>query len=307
MRLLRALFVLLLVAAPAGSGWADETTIHLVTIPIDSGAEPYYAREMGFFKRAGLNVDVESQSQGAAIAAGVASGSIDIGFANVAALAAAYVHNVPVTIIAPGGLYLSSAPTTVCLVPKDSPVKTAADLNGKTMATGSLRSIGEFGPRAWIDKNGGDSSTVKFIEMPYSAMPDALASHRVDSIATVEPLVAAAKVTGRVLSNCYDGIAPRFLIAAFFSTPAWAQAHRAEVLKFQAVMRETAIWANKNHEKTATMYAVEAKVDPALARTMVRSPYAERLDPKELQPLIDVAAKYGAIPSSFPASGLIFK
>jgi hypothetical protein len=55
------------------------------------------------------------------------------------------------------------------------------------------------------------------------------------------------------------------------------------------------------------MYAVEAKVDPAIARTMVRSPYAETLDPKEIQPLIDVAAHYGAIPSSFPASAMIYK
>ena len=81
-------------------------------------------------------------------------------------LAVAHARGVPVTIIAPAGLYATNAPTSVCGVAKNSPIKTAKDLNGKTVATNGLKNIGEFGPRAWIDKNGGDSSTVKFIEMP---------------------------------------------------------------------------------------------------------------------------------------------
>jgi NitT/TauT family transport system substrate-binding protein len=284
-----------------------EDAIRLATVALDSGAQPYYAQQMGFFKKAGLNVEVSTEGQGAAIAAGVAAGSIDIGFANVGAIAAAFSKNVPITIVAPAGLYLSGTPTSVCMVPKNSPITKAADFNGKTIATGVLRGIGEWAPRAWIDKNGGDSSTVKFIEMPYSTMADALAKNRVDGIVTAEPLVAAAKDSGRVISNCYDGIGTRFLIGAFFTTPAWAQTHREAIRKFQAVMRETAIWANNNHDKTATMYAQQAKVDPAIARTMVRSPYAETLDPKELQPMIDVSARYGAIAATFPATALIFR
>jgi NitT/TauT family transport system substrate-binding protein len=305
---LRALAVpaLAFVALPR-SGVADDATIRLATVAIDSGAEPYYAQEMGFFKKAGLDVDVLSETQGAAIAAGVASGSIEIGFANVAAIAAAHAEGVPVTVIAPAGLYLTTAPTTVCMVPKNSPIKTAADLNGKTLATGVLRGIGEFGPRAWIDKNGGDSSTVKFIEMPYSAMAEALAHNRVDGVVTVEPLVDAAKANGRVLSDCYDGIAPRFLIAAFFASPVWANEHRDLVRKFQAVIRETAVWANKNQDKTLAMYARQAKLDLSAPRPIVRAPYAETLDPRELQPLIDIAARYGAIKATFPATELIWR
>jgi hypothetical protein len=36
-----------------------------------------------------------------------------------------------------------------------------------------------------------------------------------------------------------------------------------------------------------------------------RSVFAEKLDPAQIQPLIDASAKYGAIASTFPAIDLI--
>ena len=47
-----------------------------------------------------------------------------------------------------------------------------------------------------------------------------------------------------------------------------------------------------------------ASVDPANVRSMVRAVFPDRLDPALLQPIIDVAAKYGAIKAPFPASEL---
>jgi hypothetical protein len=39
---------------------------------------------------------------------------------------------------------------------------------GLPLATAGLVTVTELSPRAWIDKNGGDSSTIKFIEIPSS-------------------------------------------------------------------------------------------------------------------------------------------
>lgn len=288
-------------------GWADDAPIRLATVAIDPGAEPYYAQELGFFKDAGLNVDVETNNQGSAIAAGVVSGSIDIGFANLTSLATAYAHKVPITLIAPAGIYDSKSPTSVCMVPKNSTITSGKDLDGKTFATSTIRSIGELGPRIWIDKTGGDSSTVKFVEIPFSSMSAALAEHRVDAALVSEPQVAAALSVARVLSDCYTAVAPRFLVAAFFTSTAWANAHPDLVAKFANVMERTAIWANANQSKSAIMYARQAKVDPKVVGAMKRSSYGERLDPKEMQPVIDLSAKYGLLGASFPASDMIFR
>jgi NitT/TauT family transport system substrate-binding protein len=286
---------------------AQTVTLKIATIPIDVGAEVFYAQDQGFFKKAGLDAQIQSISNGPAIASAVASGSIDIGFSNLVSLATAYKRGIPITIIAPAGLYSSAAPTSVCVVAPNSPIKTAKDLNGKVFATNGLKNISEYGPRAWIDKNGGDSSTMKFTEMPFSEMPVALAQGRVDAALMAEPNATEAKSTTRLLSKCYDGIGNNWMISAYFTTTAWANAHPDLVRKFQDAMRQTAAWSNKNHDKTAAILAREAKISPETALKMYRAVYPERLDPAQMQPVIDVTAKYGLLPATFPATEMIYK
>jgi ABC-type nitrate/sulfonate/bicarbonate transport system substrate-binding protein len=307
---LHALVAFVLVAAILGTshaGSAQGSIIKIATIPIDTGAEVFYAEDQGFFTRAGIAAQIQRISNGPAITAAVASGAVDIGFSNLVSLAIAFKRNVPITIIAPAGLYSSSAPTSICAVALNSPIKTAKDLNGKIFATNGLKNIGEFGPRAWIDKNGGDSSTVKFVEMPFPDMPGALAQGRVDAALLAEPVKTEAKSTTRVLSKCYDGISNNFMIAAYFTTTTWANAHPELVRKFQEAMSAAAAWANKNHDKTAAILARETKINPEILSQMTRSVYPERLDPAQIQPVIDVTAKYGGLSAPFPASEMIYR
>ena len=304
------LFLALLVGASLiapGAGSAQESVLRVSTVPIDAGAEPYYAADQGFFKAAGLNVEVTSASQGAVILPGVIAGAIDVGFANLSSLAGAVAKGAPLTLIAPASLYVTNAPSTACLVAKNSPITTAAQLNGKTFGTTGIKGLGEFGPRSWMDKYGGDGNSLKFVEIPLAAAVQAMDEGKVDAIAVSEPFVTLAKEQGRIIGKCYDGIAPRFLIGGFFTTTAWANAHPDLVKKFAEAIRQTAIWANKNQDKTAPMLATASKLDLALLRRTTRAVYADRLDAKDIQPLIDVTAKYGAIPTAFSASSMIYK
>ena len=192
------------------------------------------------------------------------------------------------------------------MVALNSPIKTAKDMNGKIFATNGLKNIGEFGPRAWIDKNGGDSSTVKFVEMPFPDMAGALAQGRIDAALMAEPTMTESKGTTRFLSNCYDGIGASYMIGAYFATTAWAAAHPDLVRKFQTAMRDTAIWADKNHAASAVILARESKMNPDIAAKMFRSVYPELLEASAIQPIIDVTAKYGGLPAAFPATDMMY-
>lgn len=297
-----ALFVL-----PAAVRSQTLTTLKMATIPIDVGAEVFYAQDQGFFKKAGIDAQIQSITNGPAITAAVASGTIDIGFSNLVSLAEAYKRGVPITLIAPAGEYSTNAPSSICVVAQNSPIKTAKDLEGKTFATNGLKNIAEFGPRAWIDANGGDSSKVKFIEMPFPAMAPALARGQIAAALLAEPTATQFKSSTKLLSKCFDGISRSFLISAYFTTTSWASAHPDLVRKFQESLRETAAWANKNHDKTAEIIAREARISPAVAHSMQRSVYPESLDPALIQPVIDVTAKYGGLTAPFPASEMIYK
>jgi NitT/TauT family transport system substrate-binding protein len=295
----------LLVAGPAGA--QTSAAIHVATIPIDSGSEAFYAKDAGFFAKSGLDATVESIPNGPAIISGVTGGSIDVGFSNLVSLEAAYKKGVPIVLIAAAGLYIDSAPTTLLMVDKDSTVKTGKDLNDKIIATNGLKNIGQYAPAAWVDQNGGDSTTVKFVEMPFPEMAGALAQHRIDAAIIAEPTLSDAKTTTRVLGKPYSAIGKEYLIGAWFANANWAKAHPDLIAKFVAAMHDTALWANANQAKSAEILAKYATIDPAVAAKMTRAKFAESLTPALVQPTIDITAKYKGMDAPFPAQDMIYQ
>ncbi len=280
--------------------------VHVTTVPIDAGAEVYYAKDMGFFTKAGLDVEISAASNGGAAAAAVAGNAVDIGYADMISITSAVAHNIPFVVVAPAALHESAAPTTALVVTAGSPIRSAKDLDGKTIAGSGLGTISGYAPRAWIDRNGGDSTLVKFVELPFPSMQPALDAGRIDAAAIAEPFLNAAAKTERIVASPYDSVAKEFLISAYFTTSGWAKEHADTLNRFIDAIHEAALWANANHEKSAEILLRYAKIDPALAAGMTRSRYGERPSAALMQPVINVAAKYGKF-APFPADGFIYK
>lgn len=281
------------------------TTIHVTTLPIDAGLEVLYAKDLGSFAKVGLDVEILPASNGGASAAAVAGGGAEIGYGDTVSLSSARGKGVPFVIIMPAALHVSASPTTELLVAANSPVHSAKDLDGKTVAGSGLGTISGFSPRAWIDQNGGDSTKVHFIELAFPAMQAALDAGRVDAIMIAEPFLSTARKTDRVLASPYDAVSKDFLVSAYFAMEPWAKEHADVVNRFVSVLRETAVWANANHGRTADMLVAYTKIDPAAVAGMTRVRYGERITPAMLQPVVNVAAKYGNF-TPFPASELIY-
>ncbi|HEY5348249.1 MAG TPA: ABC transporter substrate-binding protein [Candidatus Lustribacter sp.] len=281
--------------------------LHIASIPLDAGAEAYYALDLGYFRDAGIDAQVESIPSGAAIAAAVASGAVDVGFSNLISIAVAYKHNVPVTLLAPGSLYTATIPTSVLMVPKNSPAKTARDLDGKTLAVNGLKTITQYASQLWIDKNGGDSTTVHFIEMTFPQIVAALAANRIDAAIVADPFIAQAKGGSRLLADAYDAIGARYIIGCWFTTTQWVAAHPDVASRFAQVIARTAQWANSHKPQSGAILAKYSKMDPQLAATMLRVDYAPRFARSEMQPVIDLAARYGGLAATFPAEELVYK
>lgn len=283
-------------------------TVRVASTPDDQVTPVLYAQRTGRFRAAGLDVQIEQSNGGAAIAAGVAGGSYDIGKSSLVALFSAHERGIPFTLIAPAGVSESATPYGLLIVAKDSPIRTARDLDGKTLAVAALGAVDQISTMTWVDRNGGDSKTMKFLELPQTEDGAAIEQHRVDASNTIHPQVDAALATGnlRVLANTYPSIAPRYFISAWFTTTDWASKHPEAAAKFARVVRETAAYTNAHRAETAAMLSDFSGIPLAVVQQMTRAISGTALDPKLLQPLIDAAAKYGVIPRSFPAQEIIY-
>jgi NitT/TauT family transport system substrate-binding protein len=294
-------------AAPLIAGAQTLTTVSMAGVPEDSITPVLYAQQSGIFRRYGLDVHVEVQRSGPAVAAGVAGGAYQIGKASVTPLIIAHSQGLPFVILAPAGIYNASAPIDGMMVKADSSLKNPADLNGKTLAVLGLNDVFTVSTKLWMDKNGGDSSSIKFVEIPISAMADAIALGRIDAGTINEPDLEAALSGGKVrlFAHPLAAIAPRYFYTAWFTNASWANDHRPAVDGFVRAIREAAVYANSHHAQTVDLISDFTKVDPAIVRKMTRVEAGLGADPQMIAPVIEAMAKYKVIKASFEARELI--
>ena len=303
------LFALALAAVLLGSAAApltaraDDPSIVVGTAGKETDAEVYYAQDMGFFKKAGLNVEIQTLANGAAVASAVASGAMQIGDSNTLSLATARQKGLPFVIFAPGAIYSSASPTTALAVSVNGPVQNAKDLTGKILAGGSLGGLDQLSLEAWLDKNGGDSASAKYVELQPALMVAALERGTVAAASLPDPALAAAVTAGtvRILGNNYDSIAKTFMITGWFATGDWLAKNPDVAKRFAAAMAETADWANANHARAAEILFKYTKIDTQ--KSHVR--FAGRLSAAIVQPVLDAGAQYKMLDKSVTLGDLI--
>ena len=293
--------------APRSASAQDLPKLRVAYLPFAYSAQALYAQEMGFFTKAGINVELQEIAYGAAVATAVAANAVDIGIATITTLAIAHSKNVPFTIIAPAAEFSASQPPTgFLMVGNQTTIRTGKDMNGKTVGTPGLATLGEYGARNWVDANGGDSTTLKFQELPFSQMPAAFQTGRIDAAFIGEPFLSEARKYAHPLARMMDAIAKDFVITAWFSNTQWAADHADAVAKFQRAMRDASAWAGKNPEKSVQILAKTFKLDPATIAQSGLPTFPQQITPALIDAEIALTAKYGKFPQ-FRGGDLIYK
>jgi NitT/TauT family transport system substrate-binding protein len=300
------LFALLLVSSNATSA-QGLTTIRVAGPPNEGYKDVYYAIQSGLFAKYGLDVEPRITNGGSVALAGLAGGSYDVAYTNLVPVLQAHLHGLPFQIVAPSTVFSAERSQNAMLVAKDSPLRSARDLNGKTIGTQSLQDLNSVAMRAWIDKNGGDSRTIHVIEVPSAAAVAALTSHRIDAMALSEPLLTEAVEGGkvRVFAKPQAAIAKQFQAQAFVANSEFVAAHPEEMTRFAKAMHESALYNNAHLPETIGIVSSFSDVPSDVIARTVRSIDGEYAAPRYIQPLIDFAAKYGMIPHAFPAEDII--
>jgi NitT/TauT family transport system substrate-binding protein len=286
--------------------FAQTTSLNIAAVPIEVSAEPFYANDAGFFKAAGIVPTFMGGNTGPAIAAGVASGAIDIGMSNSVSLVQARGHGLPFVIVAAGSIYTAKVATDLMVVPKSSAITRGRDLTGKTVGVSVLNGIPHYASRAWIDADGGDSSATKFVEIYHPEMIAALAQGRVDAASLSEPYLTPARAANRAIGAPEDAIAPEFVLTVHFTTLAWAKANPDLLRRYVTAIAKTAQWANAHPDLVVPILAKYSKQPEDAVRTMQRATFSDTLVARQLQPVIDVTAKYGNI-ARFPAEEMLYR
>lgn len=304
----RLLAAAVALAVPARVRAQTLEKIRVVAVPTDDMTPIYYAIRNGEYRRAGLDVEVVAANSGSASTAAIVAGAYELGKASPMGSLLAHLRGLPLTIVANGAVWDPKHPFNLVLAAADSPIKSAADCNGKIGAVPGLNDVAHLSILQWVDRNGGDSKSMKWLEIPNSALGAALIEHRIDVTCLNEPQLSAALEGGKIrrLADAFTAIAPRWVASVYLANPDWAAKNADAVRRWVKVTYETAGWCNAHQPETAAMMSEVTKIPLPVFQKMARIEGTTTHDPSLLQPVMDLGLRYNVLPRGFPVKELYF-
>ncbi len=278
-------------------GWAQAKG-KLGYMKIVDNAAMFVAIEKGFFKTEGLELDTVPMAGGAVIVQGVTSGDLQFGWSNVISLYQAHVEGFDFKLIAGGATNVRGTNEThAIIVGKDSAIKRAKDLEGKTVAVNTLNNIVHLMAMAWVDKNGGNSRKIKFVEVPFPQMAPVLIAGKVDAISVHEPFAAAAarRPETRVLSNPWGDVLAKFLIASWFASEKWIQKNKPVAQSFVRAVNRGVDAIHADPEGARRAMIKWAGLNPDMVTKIGLPLFEKGIHEKDLQVTMDLTYKYKMI------------
>lgn len=272
-------------------------TVRIGATAIDACGEAYYGVDNGMFANAGIDAQVTTLGNGAAIMAAVTGGTLDVGMTNTPQLAVAISRGIPLQMIAPASLYSKKDADPNLEVAKDSPVKSAADLATATIAVSSLVDFNQLSVYGWFDANKVPHDRVKFVELRFGEMGAALQRGTVQAAIMTEPAKSDAIRAGQIrdLADTYISIAPEIATIVWFSTKDWLQKNPEPARRLVSTIYAIGKWGNLNPALTAPILAKVAKMDPAVVAKLLRRIYATTNDPHYVEATLALAGRYGML------------
>lgn len=276
---------------------SSPTSIHMGTMPVEPSGEPFYGLDAGIWQANGLSPEITYFTTGANIVTALVAGDIDVGIVNPMSVAVAISRDIPLQVIAPGVLISKRDAYPNLVVAKASPVKTAKDLTGATIGVAEIGSFNYYSVLAWLDINGANSKSVKFVELPMSEVGVALDRDRIQASFLQEPYTSRFLATGqvRLFGDTYTAIGPELSVAIWAGTRAWVRNNPDTAKKLMNGIWATGRYCNTHLTETGASLMKVAKLDAATLASLRRLYFATGPDKKYLDPILQMANKYGAL------------
>jgi NitT/TauT family transport system substrate-binding protein len=281
--------------------------ITVAALPLADVAALYLARDRGLFTKEGLDVRIRPVQQSIQALPALKNGQVDIiaGANYVTFLQAREKGTLDTRIVSEG---IRVAPHMMdVLVPQDSPVRSAADLKGRTVAVNILNNIQSLTLDAILDARGLGRPVYRQIAFPQ--MGPALQRHQVDAVHAVEPFDSAVQeqLHARVLLDGGSSPVSALPISGYLSTGKYTDGHAKTVAAFRRAIRAASRTAAEDPGAVRAELPEYTKVTAAQAKSMALPAYATGTDLARLRELTALMSKHGLLKKPVDPATLLVK
>jgi NitT/TauT family transport system substrate-binding protein len=250
---------------------APLTVVNAGFVPVTDVAALYLGDEVGIWKKHGLQLKANIASTGAVPA--VMSGEYHFGFTALVNVLQARDKGLPLKIIAAGSgsTGIRGADVTMIHAGPNSGIKSAKDLEGKTVSVNALNGLLQLMGKAAVKADGGDPSKVKFIELGFAEALAALQAGRIDAMVGAEPFGTAAIGSGfPAIASPYQALSTTgMLTSSYFTSEPQLKANPELFKKIRAAINESLEYAQANPEQIRKQLPKFTKLGPEVAVKLI--------------------------------------
>lgn len=282
-----------------------------VALPITNYTPLLVAREKGWFAEENLDISWTMVAQGAVSIEAVYGGSAEFGGSSIFEPLVARGNGFDIVyVVAQTRLPQQPPDNTAMLVRAEDNIKGPKDLAGKTVSAGLINSVNYIHTHVWLRKHGVDPKTVRFVEVPFPQMNDALLRNRIDAAFNVEPFVSAALKTGkaRSLGHPYLENVPGMDIAHYIAKESWVKANADAMRRFKkAVDRATNYLNSAPKDERNQWIAKYTGMDVNVVATVNLPIFTTEFNVETLKKNLDLAVEFKLVKQPFDVATMIWK
>jgi NitT/TauT family transport system substrate-binding protein len=284
-----------------------QTKITMMYSAVTGFASAFVAAEQGYFKKRGLDVELQLTNNTANVPAALVSNSVQVGGTTIPTVIQAIDAGLDLVLFAAGGVFPLEGDALVAR--QGSNIQKPADLKGKTIGVPGIGALLHFMLVRYLKQNGIDPNEVKFVEVGFVQSGDALKSGSIDVFPAVAPFSSRIIQSGagyafaEWLKDTPDGT----LTVVHAATRKWATENKDTVAKFREAMGEANAFIKEaaNREQYNVATAKYTRLPPPVVAALKPPNLVVDMTPTQVKWWIDLAKDQKLIKTDIDAAKLI--
>lgn len=286
-------------AGPTGEAPGELRQVRVAALPITETAALWGGITAGIFEEHGLEVEVLPAQGGAQAIPALINGDIEFAIGQPFGPFRADLQDLGVVLI---GNYASSYADgddiNAVVASAASGITRPAELAGHRVSVNSLGAAGDVTIMAAVEADGGDPSSIEFVEVAFPDVPAQLEAGNIEAAWVPEPFVTQLLSRGDTFIVApYQAVLPGLATLTTFTTSDRMESDPAVIADFSAAMKETLEWAQDPANEVALRQAIKDNLElPEEVADSVRLPaFGWEVDRASLEGLAELATEYGVL------------
>ncbi len=260
----------------------------------DATLAAFIAKDQGYFEAHGIDATVQQMSgNSTAVPVAIAADSVQVAVTSFPTLVLAAENGIDVRILAGTTVSSPGLHVSALVVRPELDVKTAKDVEGKTVGVPGINNFIHVLMVKWLGDNGADPAKVHFVEAPMPQMADLLHSGQIDAATPVEPITTRllGGGAGKLVSYYTDGLPVGTSAYILLVGGAYASAHPATVKALRASLDEGLAYYRTHPEEIDVILAKYLHFPIEILRASPKAQYDNQITRDQVAFWIDAMKK----------------